>query len=329
VAAAGALSDLIALGGAGMSVSDLSDGPVAPHPPGPGVVRIGVHRHGVRPTGGLEPFDILLSAEASAPMPWVGCGPEALETALESLSAVVERQPLATAVAAQVFRATLALAFDHALALESFAYSMLLASREFRAWRAANPPRRRDEPAAPRVRIEPDGQAILIRLARPAARNAFDAAMRDELCEALTFARDHPDAPPVILRGDGPAFSAGGDLAEFGSAEDPGQAHLIRSLRSPARLVHDLGSRMTSRLHGACIGAGIEVPAAAARVIAAEDAVFRLPEVSMGLIPGAGGTATIPRRIGRHRACYLAISGAELRLETALAWKLVDDRIAP
>jgi enoyl-CoA hydratase/carnithine racemase len=59
-------------------------------------------------------------------------------------------------------------------------------------------------------------------------------------------------------------------------------------------------------------------------VIAAPGAVFRLPEVSMGLIPGAGGTASIPRRIGRQRACYMAILGDDVDLATALRWGLVD-----
>jgi enoyl-CoA hydratase/carnithine racemase len=77
-------------------------------------------------------------------------------------------------------------------------------------------------------------------------------------------------------------------------------------------------------VHGACVGAGIEVPAAAGWVVAAPGAYFRLPEVSMGLIPGAGGTASIPRRIGRQRACYMAISGADIDLATALDWGLVD-----
>ncbi len=76
--------------------------------------------------------------------------------------------------------------------------------------------------------------------------------------------------------------------------------------------------------HGACIGAGVEVAAAAAHLTARPGAFFRLPEVSMGLIPGAGGTASVPRRIGRQRACYMAISGVDIDLDTALAWGLVD-----
>jgi enoyl-CoA hydratase/carnithine racemase len=169
------------------------------------------------------------------------------------------------------------------------------------------------------------GRTLDLRLTRAAARNAFDARMRDELAEALGFALEHPDAPLVTLSGAGPAFSAGGDLDEFGRAADPGQAHLIRTLRSPARLAHALADRLTVNLHGACVGAGIEVPAAAGRIAARPGAHFRLPEVSMGLIPGAGGTASIPRRTGRRRACYMAISGADIDLATALAWGLVDE----
>ena len=144
------------------------------------------------------------------------------------------------------------------------------------------------------------------------------------MVEALEFAAELPDALPVVLTGAGPAFSAGGDLDEFGRADDVGRAHLIRTLRSPARLAHALGGRLTARLHGACVGAGIEVPAAAAHVTARAGTFFRLPEVSMGLIPGAGGTASIPRRIGRQRACFMAISGADIDVEVALGWGLID-----
>lgn len=317
------IADLIDLGGAGLVVTELGRDP-PPLAPTTGAVQLGVHRDGPVPGGALEPFDILLSADPAAPGPWVGVPPARLDAVIADVSAAVARQPVAAATCAQVLRTSLDVPFDQALVLESLAYSMLLASAAFRAWRAANPPRDRPDDGAPRVMIAAD-RAIAIHLNRPAARNAFDARMRDELYEALTFALDHPDAPPVILSGAGPAFSAGGDLDEFGRADDPGRAHLIRTLRSPARLAHQLGDRLTAHLHGACVGAGIEVPAAAGRIAARPGAMFRLPEVSMGLIPGAGGTATIPRRIGRRRAAYMAISGAEIDLATALAWGLVDE----
>lgn len=317
------IADLTELGGAGLVVTELGVDP-PPLTPTAGALQLGVHRGGPVPGGGLEPFDILFSADPAAPGPWVGVAPHRVDTAIGELKAAVARQPVAAAVCAQVLRTTLSLPFEQALALESLAYSMLLASEGFRAWRAANPPRDRPDDGAPRVRLAV-GREIVIRLNRPAARNAFDARMRDELSEALSFAMDHPDALPVSLSGEGPSFSAGGDLDEFGRADDPGRAHLIRTLRSPARLAHALEERLVAHVHGACVGAGIEVPAAAGRVTARPGAMFRLPEVSMGLIPGAGGTVTIPRRIGRRRAAYMAISGAEIDLATALAWGLVDE----
>jgi enoyl-CoA hydratase/carnithine racemase len=312
-------ADLAGMGAAGLAVTDL-DRPYA-EPLAGGAINIGVSRAAAA-SDGLERFDILLTTAAAPPRPWVAVTD--LDAVLRQLSDRVAAQPVAASVAAQVLRVTLKLGFDDALALESLAYSMLLASEGFRAWRAATPPRHRPEAQAPRVAIDASGPVIEIRLTRPARRNAFDARMRDELVEALGFAAAHPDAPSVILTGEGPCFSAGGDLDEFGAAADVGWAHLIRTARSPARAAHQLGGRITARLHGACVGAGIEVSAAAAHVTAKPGAVFRLPEVSMGLIPGAGGTASIPRRIGRHRACWMAIMGDDVDLGAALAWGLVD-----
>ncbi|MEW5687165.1 MAG: enoyl-CoA hydratase/isomerase family protein [Pseudomonadota bacterium] len=317
------IADLVALGGAGLSIVEFGSGGRPAE--GAGVVRVGVHRRGPLPDGPLDVYDVLLSADPSAPRPWVGLGPAGLDAAIVDLESRAEAQPAAVAVAAQVMRMTQRLPFEDALALESLAYSALLASGGFRRWREANPVRDRDDTPVARVRIDAGGPELWIRLARPTRRNAFDARMRDELCETLAFAVGHPDAPPVNLAGEGPCFSAGGDLDEFGQAADGGEAHLVRTLRSPALLVHELGERITAHLHGACIGAGIEVPAAAARVVARPGAHFRLPEVGMGLIPGAGGTASIPRRIGRRRATWLAITGAELDLAKALAWGLVDE----
>ena len=288
------------------------------------MVRVGVSRTRPVASAGLEAFDILLSADPDAPRPWVGIAPGRLDATLAHLRAVAADQAAAVTVAAQVLRTTLSLGFDEALALESLGYSMLLASERFRAWRAATPVRERGDADQPRVAVTRDEQGISIRMTRAAARNAVDARMRDALFEALEFARLDPDQAPVVLSGEGPSFSAGGDLDEFGSFGDPAQAHLVRVLRMPVRLVWALRDRVTARVHGACVGAGVEMPAAAGRVVAAPDAWFRLPEVAMGLIPGAGGTASIPRRIGRHRACFMAISGLDVDAATALRWGLVD-----
>jgi enoyl-CoA hydratase/carnithine racemase len=175
------------------------------------------------------------------------------------------------------------------------------------------------------VRVHRDGDRLEVTLCRPARRNAFDAAMRDALAEALLAALDMGPTTEVVLCGEGPSFSAGGDLDEFGAARDLALAHAIRMQRSPAALARRLGSRLTVVVHGACIGAGIEIPAAAARVVARGETFFRLPEVGMGLIPGAGGTASILRRIGRHRAFFMALCGCDIDARTALEWGLIDE----
>ncbi len=109
---------------------------------------------------------------------------------------------------------------------------------------------------------------------------------------------------------------------------DPVGAHAVRTTRSIPLGLLATGLPVTAYVHGLCIGAEAELPAFCGRVVAAPDASFRLPEVAMGLVPGAGGTASIPRRIGPQRAAYLILSGLPIDAELALAWGLVDE-IAP
>jgi enoyl-CoA hydratase/carnithine racemase len=134
-----------------------------------------------------------------------------------------------------------------------------------------------------------------------------------------------PAIREIVLRGAGPAFCSGGDLDEFGTLPDPASAHAIRSTRNAGRLLAACAGRLRAEVHGACVGAGIELPAFASRVVAREDSYFQLPELSLGLVPGAGGTVSIPRRIGRQRTAWLALTGRHLDVRSALAWGLVDE----
>jgi enoyl-CoA hydratase/carnithine racemase len=147
--------------------------------------------------------------------------------------------------------------------------------------------------------------------------------MRDGLTAALQAAFD-PAVTRVVVRGAGRSFCSGGDLDEFGTRPDPATAHLVRLTRSAARLVHRLGAKVEFELHGWCIGAGIELPSFAGTVRAAADTSIVLPEVRFGLVPGAGGTVSLPRRIGRQRTAWLGLTGSTLDATTALEWGLVD-----
>lgn len=274
------------------------------------------------PVEAVEGFDVLLTGVPDPPRPWVGCADP--DATARDLGGVVESRPAASVALVQVLRMGGGLPAPDRLVLESLAYSTLQGGADFRAWLAAAP-RRTPRPAEAPVRLDREGPRLSITLDRPWVRNAFDAATRDALCEALQVAVADSSITGVDLYGAGPAFCSGGDLAEFGTSRDPAQAHLVRVHRSPGTLLQRCASRVTAHLHGACVGAGIELAAFAGRVVAAPDTVIRLPEIGMGLIPGAGGTASLPVRVGRERTAYLALSGVELPLGDALHWGLVDE----
>jgi enoyl-CoA hydratase/carnithine racemase len=237
----------------------------------------------------------------------------------------IEHSPLAAALLVQVLRAVEGLPTERALLVESLAYATLQAGPEFQRWRATHSPTpavTEEGPAVVVVREKPS--ALRLTLNRPARRNAMTVEMRDALVEALQLALMDRSITSIAIDARGRCFSTGGDLDEFGSAPDPASAHLVRCLALPGRLLAECADRCTVRLHGACIGSGIEFPAFASRIEAAPDTWFQLPELRYGLIPGAGGCVSVSRRIGRQRTAWMALSGARIDARTALEWGLVD-----
>ncbi len=286
------------------------------------VVGIGHGTTGGCPAGGV---DVALTDTADPPVPWVGV--HDLDTELDALADAAGRSPVATVTLAQVLRLAGHHGLYHDLVVESLAYSTLQGGPEFAAWLAGQ--EGRPAPAAAGaervVVVERTGDRLDVTLNRPRVRNAYSSAMRDQLCEALAVASADPTVGELHLHGEGPDFCSGGDLDEFGALADPATAHVVRTVRSAARLLGVVGDRVVAHLHGACVGAGAELPALAGQVLAAPDTRLRLPEVAMGLIPGAGGTTTLPRRIGRHRTAWMALTGNFVDAATAHRWGLVDE----
>ena len=173
--------------------------------------------------------------------------------------------------------------------------------------------------------MERNADVVELRFNRPEKRNAFCAEMRDAFAEGLQVAVNDPDVKEVHVSAEGPSFCSGGDLDEFGSLPDPATAHTIRSTRNVGRMMHACRDRLRFFVHGACVGAGTELPAFANFVSAREGAFFMLPEIDLGLVPGAGGTVSIMRRVGRERTAFLALSRTRIDAETALSWGLVDE----
>jgi hypothetical protein len=250
----------------------------------------------------------------------------ASERELEPILANIERAPLAATVLVQVLRATAAMPVAAALTVESLAYATLQAGPEFRRWLAnrAVQPAAATPSDAPPVLLDRHDDDVTMILNRPDRLNAFSVEMRDALCEALQLVIGDSTIRSVSIAGAGRCFSIGGDLDEFGVAPDPATAHAIRSVRLPAFYLSQCADRVRFRLHGACIGAGIELPAVGQRVVAAGNSFFQLPELRFGLIPGAGGCVGIPRRIGRQRTAWLALSGRRISAAKALDWGLID-----
>jgi enoyl-CoA hydratase/carnithine racemase len=251
--------------------------------------------------------------------------------ALTELTERCRRWPQAAAVCDDVLRSVNPAGPTRAgVVTESLAYSTLQAGPEFARWLAERGPAQLPDIPDP-VLAERDGNALYIRFNRPQRHNAFSTDARAALLEALEVARLDPSISEVVLSGNGPSFCSGGDLAEFGTFADPASAHLARTRHSPAlvldALTARLGRRCRADVHGQVLGSGLELAAYCGWVRAQPGAVLGLPELSLGLIPGAGGTVSITRRIGRWRTAYLVLSGKTIEPRTALRWGLIDEMV--
>ncbi|MGH8455439.1 MAG: enoyl-CoA hydratase/isomerase family protein [Stenotrophobium sp.] len=267
-----------------------------------------------------------------AAAPAANAAADACDVLLASLSEAaplignIRGNPIAATLLVQLLRLTETMPLADALIAESLAYATLQCGPEFRTWltthRAASPAVPDDQ--GPAVVMQRDGDRLMLELNRASNRNGMSVEMRDALVEALQLVLTDSTILSVRISGRGKCFSIGGDLTEFGSTPDPATAHIVRSLALPGRLLAQCAARTQVHVHGACVGSGIEFPVFAGRVTAARDAWFQLPEIGLGLIPGAGGCISIPRRIGRQRTAWLALSGKRIHAEQALEWGLVD-----
>jgi len=172
------------------------------------------------------------------------------------------------------------------------------------------------------------GRIALVTLNRPDRLNAYDVAMRDGLYEALQAVHDDTQVRAVIFRGNGRAFCTGGDLAEFGTAPSASRAREVRWLRDVWGTLWRLPAITIAAVHGFAVGGGFEMALLCDQCIAADDARFALPETGLGMIPGVGGTQSLPRLLGTGRALDLVLTGRWLDARGAQRLGLVS-RVVP
>jgi enoyl-CoA hydratase len=179
--------------------------------------------------------------------------------------------------------------------------------------------------SASTILVERDGHLVQLILNRPEVLNAIN----NTLCQELTSAVDEQAADDsiwaIILRGAGErAFCSGADLKarrDFTPEQWVEQRGLIRHLFATLR---NVPQPMIAAVHGYALGGGTELAMMADFIVAAEDAVFGLTEVSLGILPGGGGTQNLPRMIGRSRAKELIYTARRIPADEAYRLGLVN-----
>lgn len=162
-----------------------------------------------------------------------------------------------------------------------------------------------------------DGIAY-VTLNRPEVMNRHNTKMRDDMYQVLTAIKDDPDVMVAVFKGAGErAFCVGADLSEFGTAPPPVMARQVRFERDIWGLFPKLKQPLIAAVHGYALGSGVEIACFCDIRIASEDAIFGLPEVSLGMIPAGGGTQTVPRIIGVGRTLEVFLTGKRIDAKEA------------
>lgn len=175
--------------------------------------------------------------------------------------------------------------------------------------------------------VSSDGPVGLIRLNRPAALNALNLELTTELSAALSLFEDDPAIGAIVLTGSDRAFAAGADIKELQDktfADVYAEQLITRTWERAATCRKPL----IAAVSGHAAGGGCELALMCDIIIAADSAVFTLPETRIGVIPGAGGTQRLTRLVGKAVAMDMILSGREMRAEEALARGVIS-RIAP
>ena len=168
-----------------------------------------------------------------------------------------------------------------------------------------------------------EGGIARIFLDRPRKANALDSALLERLCSAIQELAPDETLRVLVLGGHGSAFCAGADVAELAALDPASAREFVGRIHRARAALRALPVPVIARLHGAVIGAGLEIAAACDLRVASRGTRFAMPEVKLA-IPSVVEAALLPRLMGSGRAAWLVLTGEPIDAERACAWGLVE-----
>ena len=176
------------------------------------------------------------------------------------------------------------------------------------------------------ILVTAENRIATITINRPTKLNALNKATIHELHEAFKSAEADTDVNVILLTGSGEkAFVAGADISEFADfSVEEGAQLAAQGQELLFDFVQNLKTPVIAAVNGFALGGGLELAMACHFRVASENAKMGLPEVSLGLIPGYGGTQRLPQLVGKGKAMELIMTAGMLNAQEALEWKLVN-----
>ncbi len=173
---------------------------------------------------------------------------------------------------------------------------------------------------------ETHGRVGLVRLNRPKAMNALSSALVEELMDALHVFDQDEQIGVLVITGNERAFAAGADIKEMVDAS--AVEMLLKDTISKFDRIRQVSKPVIAAVSGWCLGGGCELAMSCDMIVASESARFGQPEITIGVIPGAGGTQRLTRAVGKALAMEMVLNNRTLTAEEALHYGLVN-RVVP
>lgn len=178
------------------------------------------------------------------------------------------------------------------------------------------------------INVRKDGRLAIITIQRPEVLNAINTACIREMDEALNMLKDDGEVQCIIFTGEGSkSFVAGADIDEL--RQKKMVEMLISEFQDLFNRIEDYPKPTIAMVNGYALGGGCELAMACDLRIASTNAKFGLPELNLGIIPGAGGTQRLARLVGKGRALYMILTGQTIDAQQALTYGLVNEVVEP